>query len=456
MLGASRRARQSIDGLREGERLPDGLLSGDAGIVPLVVPYDVSGRRERLVYLCRDGRPHGVRGAARRASPRPSRTSCARRSRGCSRSSRRRRSRARTSEISSTAPAPRSSQITELIDEVLFLSELESGARVVSLGADRVLPVLEEASSTSSRSGRRAPGSTLGVECDDDVELDDPPADAARGRAEPRRERDPLRRPGRDVHARGRARATGRSCSRARRRHRRRRGRARRGSSSASTAPTARAPRAGRGSGSRSSSTSSRRRAARVEARGGRGRGLEVRCTFPAPLTRATFTSSSPDLHHRVTHGLDVAGILPTDTSALHRDPRRRRGSHADRRSTRCGSRSPRRSLPSLRAAAAERARPAARSPPTARARSARSRRRPPRTSEGETPAATSRSGSPAPVAASSASAAARPTSRTPRARSRTRRRRSARRTASSTSSSRSRTTRSRSSSTRRTTGRRA
>ena len=55
VIGASRRARQSIDGLREGERLPDGLLSGDAGIVPLVVPYDAGGRRERLVYLSRTG-----------------------------------------------------------------------------------------------------------------------------------------------------------------------------------------------------------------------------------------------------------------------------------------------------------------------------------------------------------------------------------------------------------------
>src|SRR6185503_19449881 len=55
VLSASRRARQSIDGLREGERIPEGLLSGDAGIIPLVVPYDVGGRRERLVYLSRSG-----------------------------------------------------------------------------------------------------------------------------------------------------------------------------------------------------------------------------------------------------------------------------------------------------------------------------------------------------------------------------------------------------------------
>ena len=50
VLATSRRARQSIQGLAEGEKLPDGLLSGEAGIIPLVVPYDVDGHRERLVY----------------------------------------------------------------------------------------------------------------------------------------------------------------------------------------------------------------------------------------------------------------------------------------------------------------------------------------------------------------------------------------------------------------------
>jgi hypothetical protein len=35
----------------EGDRLPEGWLSGEAGIVPLVVPYDAGGSRERLVYL---------------------------------------------------------------------------------------------------------------------------------------------------------------------------------------------------------------------------------------------------------------------------------------------------------------------------------------------------------------------------------------------------------------------
>ena len=55
VIAGSRRARQTIQGLQEGEKIPDGLLSGEAGIIPLVVPYDVRGRRERLVYLSRGG-----------------------------------------------------------------------------------------------------------------------------------------------------------------------------------------------------------------------------------------------------------------------------------------------------------------------------------------------------------------------------------------------------------------
>ena len=55
VLLASRRARQSIEGIDEGERVPDGLLSGDLGIVPLIVPYEVGGRRERIVYLSQVG-----------------------------------------------------------------------------------------------------------------------------------------------------------------------------------------------------------------------------------------------------------------------------------------------------------------------------------------------------------------------------------------------------------------
>ncbi len=61
-------------------------------------------------------------------------------------------------------------QITELIDEILFLSELESGARVVSLGPTPVRPVLEEALDELAERASRA-GVDLRLDCDPDVEL---------------------------------------------------------------------------------------------------------------------------------------------------------------------------------------------------------------------------------------------------------------------------------------------
>ena len=39
---ASRRARQTIEGVNEGERVPDGCSAGDIGLVPLIVPYEVA------------------------------------------------------------------------------------------------------------------------------------------------------------------------------------------------------------------------------------------------------------------------------------------------------------------------------------------------------------------------------------------------------------------------------
>jgi len=169
VIGASRRARQSIDGLREGESLPAGLLSGDAGIVPLVVPYDVGGRRERLVYLSRSGdlaAYEELRAGFTAAVSHELRTPLAR----------------MLTLLETTAlpgedvPAlveqarDEINQITELIDEVLYLSELESGARVVALGPTPVKPVLEEAVDELEERAARA-GVEIRLECADDVEL---------------------------------------------------------------------------------------------------------------------------------------------------------------------------------------------------------------------------------------------------------------------------------------------
>lgn len=164
VIGTSRRARQSIDGLREGERVPDGLLSGDAGIIPLVVPYDLDGRRERLVYLSRSGdltAYEELRSGFTAAVSHELRTPLA-----------------RLLSLLETAALPGEDvaelveqarveveQIRELIDEVLFLSELESGARVVSLGTVPVRPELETALAELEERARRA-GVALVVEGD--------------------------------------------------------------------------------------------------------------------------------------------------------------------------------------------------------------------------------------------------------------------------------------------------
>jgi two-component system phosphate regulon sensor histidine kinase PhoR len=164
VIGASRRARQSIEGLREGERIPDGLLSGEGGIIPLVVPYDVDGRRERLVYLSRSGdltAYEELRAGFTAAVSHELRTPLA-----------------RLLALLETAALPGEDltalvdearteveQIRELIDEVLFLSELESGTRVVSLGAVRVLPEFEAVVSELGDRASRA-GVALAVEGD--------------------------------------------------------------------------------------------------------------------------------------------------------------------------------------------------------------------------------------------------------------------------------------------------
>ncbi len=169
VLLASRRARQAIDGIREGEHLPSDLLTGERGVIPLVVPYEVAGRRERLVYLSREGdlaAYEELRAGFTAAVSHELRTPLA-----------------RLLTILETTTLPGEDvpalveqargeidQITELIDEVLFLSELESGARVVALGPTPVKPVLVEAVEELDERASRA-GVEIRVEGDDAVEL---------------------------------------------------------------------------------------------------------------------------------------------------------------------------------------------------------------------------------------------------------------------------------------------
>ena len=61
-------------------------------------------------------------------------------------------------------------QMRELIDDVLFLSELETGGEVVGLGNTRALPILREVAHALEEQAARA-GVTIAVEGDEDAEL---------------------------------------------------------------------------------------------------------------------------------------------------------------------------------------------------------------------------------------------------------------------------------------------
>jgi signal transduction histidine kinase len=169
VLLASRRARQTIDGLREGERLPSDLLTGERGAIPLVVPYEAGGRRERIVYLSREGdlaAYEELRAGFTAAVSHELRTPLARLLTLLETTA------LPGEDVPSLVEQARAEidQITEPIDEVLFLSELESGARVVALGPTPVKPVLEEAIDELADRAARA-GVRMELECADDVEL---------------------------------------------------------------------------------------------------------------------------------------------------------------------------------------------------------------------------------------------------------------------------------------------
>jgi signal transduction histidine kinase len=165
VLGASRRARQALEGVREGEPLPEDLLAGGRGRTPLVVPYQVGDRQERLVYMSDAGdlvAYEELRAGFTAAVSHELRTPLA-----------------RLLSLLELALLPGEDvgelieqgrreveQIRELIDEVLFLSELESGARVVTLGATPVLPVLEAVAADLAERAIRA-GVALRVSGDD-------------------------------------------------------------------------------------------------------------------------------------------------------------------------------------------------------------------------------------------------------------------------------------------------
>jgi signal transduction histidine kinase len=166
VVTASRRARQTL-GVREGDELDPELLASERA---LVVQYRVDGRAERLVYLSETGdlaAYEELRSGFTAAVSHELRTPLA-----------------RLLSLLELAALPGEDvdalveqaraevdQIKELIDEVLFLAELESGTRVVSLGAEPVLPVLRQVAVELEEQAARA-GVELRIEGDEEATVE--------------------------------------------------------------------------------------------------------------------------------------------------------------------------------------------------------------------------------------------------------------------------------------------
>ncbi len=152
VVAASRRARESLPGLEVGKPLPADV--GD-GRRPLEVPYEVLGHGETLLYLsepAENAAYEELRAGFTAAVSHELRTPLA-----------------RLLALLDTALLPGSDateligqarleveQARELIDDVLFLSELETGRQVVTLGTTTVFPVLEEVTAAMRERAERA------------------------------------------------------------------------------------------------------------------------------------------------------------------------------------------------------------------------------------------------------------------------------------------------------------
>jgi signal transduction histidine kinase len=169
VIAASRRARESLDGIAEGRPLPDELRRSDGRHQPLLVPYEIAGRKEAILYVNQPGELAAyeeLRAGFTAAVSHELRTPLA-----------------RLLALLESAGLPGADMgglveqarreveyVRELIDDVLFLSELETGRAVVALGATRALPVVQEALAGLADRADRA-GVHLRSEGDPDAEL---------------------------------------------------------------------------------------------------------------------------------------------------------------------------------------------------------------------------------------------------------------------------------------------
>jgi two-component system phosphate regulon sensor histidine kinase PhoR len=169
VIAASRAAREGLDGVAEGRVLPQELFDGDGGREPVLVPYEVDGRREAILYLSPPGELAAyeeLRAGFTAAVSHELRTPLARLL-----------VLLETAGLPGEDPAALVEQaraevqyVRELIDDVLFLSELETGRAVVALRSTRALPVVREALADIGEPADRA-GVELRAEGDPDAEL---------------------------------------------------------------------------------------------------------------------------------------------------------------------------------------------------------------------------------------------------------------------------------------------
>ena len=169
IIAASKRARQGLDGIAEGRPVPAELLEGGGRHEPVRVPYEVDGHVESLLYLSPPGELAAyeeLRTGFTASVSHELRTPLARLL-----------ALLETAALPGEDPAPlieqsrnEVEQIRELIDDVLFLSELETGRAVVALGTTTARPVVERVFAELRDPAERA-GVTLRIDGAADAEL---------------------------------------------------------------------------------------------------------------------------------------------------------------------------------------------------------------------------------------------------------------------------------------------
>jgi signal transduction histidine kinase len=169
VLAASRRAREALEGLQEGAPLPEGVFRARDGRAPLEIPYEVGDRRETLLYVSKPGdlaAYEELRAGFTAAVSHELRTPLTRLMVLLESFS---LPGAKPTELVDQARSE-VQQIGELIDDVLFLSELDTGRTVVSLGSTPALPVLEGVFAGLRERAERA-GVELVLDCPASIEL---------------------------------------------------------------------------------------------------------------------------------------------------------------------------------------------------------------------------------------------------------------------------------------------